>query len=162
MKDGSIRLGDMVFHINIRMWAKLQNKVCCIHKLGRHITPGFTFNFSPEVWKDLPYDNKSDIWSLGCVLYEITTLKPPFRADDMEGLYKKVIRGFYPKIPAQYSQDLNNTIRFLLQVNPKMRPNCGTHIVFRINLKFSKHCKKNGRITFFASGWTGAWHVANH
>jgi NIMA (never in mitosis gene a)-related kinase len=81
----------------------LQNKVCCTHKLGRRITPGFTFNFSPEVWKDLPYDNKSDIWSLGCVLYEITTLKPPFRADDMEGLYKKVIRGFYPKIPAQYS-----------------------------------------------------------
>ena len=57
-------------------------------------------NNSPEVWKDLPYDNKSDIWSLGCVLYEITTLKPPFRADDMEGLYKKVIRGFYPKIPS--------------------------------------------------------------
>ena len=54
---------------------------------------------SPEVWKDLPYDTKSDIWSLGCVLYEITTLKTPFRADDMEGLYKKVIRGFYPKIP---------------------------------------------------------------
>ena len=55
---------------------------------------------SPEVWKDQPYDNKSDIWSLGCVLYEITTLKPPFRAEDMEGLYKKVCRGFYPKIPS--------------------------------------------------------------
>ena len=58
---------------------------------------------SPEVWKDQPYDIKSDIWSLGCVLYEMTTLKPPFRAEDMEGLYKKVIRGFYPKIPSHFS-----------------------------------------------------------
>ena len=35
------------------------------------------------------------------------TLKPPFRADDMEGLFKKVIRGIYPKIPSHYSTDLN-------------------------------------------------------
>ena len=40
---------------------------------------------------------------MGCVLYEMTTLKPPFRADDMEGLYKKVIRGLYPKIPSHFS-----------------------------------------------------------
>ena len=53
----------------------------------------FLFKFSPEVWKDQPYDQKSDIWSLGCVLYELCVLKPPFRADDMEGLYKKVIIG---------------------------------------------------------------------
>ena len=48
---------------------------------------------SPEVWKDKPYNEKSDIWSMGCVFYEMTTLKPPFHAKDMEGLYNKVIRG---------------------------------------------------------------------
>ena len=46
-----------------------------------------------------------------CVLYEMTMFKPPFRADDMEGLYKKVIRGIYPKIDIIYSQDLSNMIR---------------------------------------------------
>ena len=46
----------------------------------------------------------------------MTTLKPPFRAEDMEGLYKKVIRGYYPKISSTYSQDLSNVIRALLQV----------------------------------------------
>jgi len=42
----------------------------------------------------MAYDHKSDIWSLGCVLYECCALKPPFRADDMEELYKKVTKGF--------------------------------------------------------------------
>ena len=48
---------------------------------------------SPEVWKDQPYDSKSDIWSLGCVLYEMITLRPPFRAENMEGLYNRVVKG---------------------------------------------------------------------
>ena len=67
---------------------------------------------------------KSDIWSLGCVLYESIMLKPPFRADDMQGLYKKVVRGHYPKIPPPYSKDLTDIVRLLLQVSPHMRPSC--------------------------------------
>lgn len=54
----------------------------------------------------------------------MTTLKPPFRAEDMEGLYKKVIRGYYPRIPGHFSQDLSNVIRALLQVTPHLRPGC--------------------------------------
>ena len=54
----------------------------------------------------------------------MTTLKPPFRAEDMEGLYKKVIRGYYPRIPPHFSQDLANVIRALLQVAPHLRPSC--------------------------------------
>lgn len=41
----------------------------------------------------------------------MTTLKPPFRAEDMEGLFKKVIRGYYPKISTNYSQNLATIIR---------------------------------------------------
>jgi NIMA (never in mitosis gene a)-related kinase len=65
---------------------------------------------SPEVWKDKPYDSKSDIWSLGCVLYEMTTLRPPFHAKDMKKLFKRVTQGHYSPIPTHYSQDLNNII----------------------------------------------------
>lgn len=86
---------------------------------------GTPYYASPEVWKDQAYDSKSDIWSLGCVLYEMITLNPPFRAEDMEGLYKKVIRGSYSRIPTQYSQDLSQVIKALLQTDPSNRPSCG-------------------------------------
>lgn len=66
----------------------------------------------------------SDIWSLGCVLYETITLKPPFRAEDMEGLFKKVTRGIYQRLPSEYSQDLSTIIRSLLQINSELRPSC--------------------------------------
>lgn len=79
---------------------------------------GTPYYASPEVWKDLPYNEKSDIWSLGCILYEMICLKPPFFSDDLEELYKKVNRGIYSKIPSNYSSDLATLIRMLLQINP--------------------------------------------
>jgi NIMA (never in mitosis gene a)-related kinase 1/4/5 len=87
--SGAVKLGDM----NV---SKMTKNMC-------KTQTGTPYYASPEVWKDLPYDKKSDIWSLGCVIYEAIALKPPFRANDMEGLYKKVTRGFYPRIPAEYS-----------------------------------------------------------
>jgi NIMA (never in mitosis gene a)-related kinase 1/4/5 len=81
-----VKLGDM----NV---SKITERGFCMTQTG---TPYYA---SPEVWKDEPYDEKSDIWSLGCVLYELITSKPPFRAEDMEGLFKKVTRGIYQRIP---------------------------------------------------------------
>ena len=98
--------------------SKITERGFCMTQTG---TPYYA---SPEVWKDEPYDEKSDIWSLGCVLYELIALKPPFRAEDMEGLFKKVTRGIYQRLPQEYSQDLNGIIRALLQVNPDIRPSC--------------------------------------
>jgi len=72
----------------------------------------------------MAYDSKSDIWSLGCVLYEMCSLVPPFRADDMQGLYKKVIKGKYPRIPEHFSQEMATVIKFMLQVSPSYRPTC--------------------------------------
>ena len=52
----------------------------------------------------------------------MTTLKPPFRAEDMDGLYKKVIKGSYSKIGDNYSKQLSQVIKGMLQVNPSNRP----------------------------------------
>ena len=97
---------------------------------------GTPYYASPEVWKDLAYDSKSDIWSLGCVLYEMATLKPPFRADDMDSIYRKVIRGFYPRIPAHFSMEMNQIIKILLQVNPSLRLSCDKILKLPFILKF--------------------------
>lgn len=61
------------------------------------------------------------MWSAGCVIYEMAYLKPPFRAEDMEGLYHKVVKGTYQKLPGHYSVDLNEFIGLMLRVNPKSR-----------------------------------------
>ena len=110
-KNGDAKIGDL--------------NVSKVTRAGvGHTQTGTPYYASPEVWNDKPYDNKSDIWSLGCVLYEMITLKPPFRAQDMEGLYKRVIKGQYSRIPERFSNDLFQIIQFLLQVNPKLRPSC--------------------------------------
>jgi NIMA (never in mitosis gene a)-related kinase len=51
-------------------------------------------------------------------------LKPPFRARDMEGLYRKVTRGYYSKINKSYSDDLSKLLRYLIKVDPNERLTC--------------------------------------
>ena len=83
---------------------------------------GTPYYSSPEVWKDQPYDFKSDIWSLGWVLYESLALKPPFRGKDMKELYQRVIRGKYHPIPFWYSKDLRKILRIMIVVDSEKRP----------------------------------------
>jgi NIMA (never in mitosis gene a)-related kinase len=109
--NGSAKLGDL----NVSKVAK--------RGLG-YTQTGTPYYASPEVWKDKPYDNKSDVWSLGCVLYEMITLRPPFRAQNMEGLFNKVCKGQFSRIPERFSDDLFQVVQFLLQVNPISRPSC--------------------------------------
>lgn len=85
---------------------------------------GTPYYASPEVWQEKPYDNKSDIWSLGCIIYEMCSLNPPFRAKSMKGLYNSVLSGMYPKLPQHYSTELSSLIKMLLAVNPTKRPSC--------------------------------------
>ena len=91
-----------------------------------HTQTGTPYYASPEVWKDKPYDNKSDIWSLGCVLYEMATLLPPFRAQSMQALSQKVQTGKFDPLPREFSNDLASIISKCLTVDPKKRPSCET------------------------------------
>ena len=58
----------------------------------------------------------------GCIVYEMCALRPPFTANSMDGLYKKVLKGAYPRIPPAYSNDLEKLIAKCLKIDPKNRP----------------------------------------
>lgn len=77
---------------------------------------------SPEIFKNKPYSYKSDVWALGCVLYEMTTLNHAFDANSLNGLAQKIIKGRYPAVNAKYSKYLRELINDLLATNPQQRP----------------------------------------
>lgn len=65
---------------------------------------GTPYYLSPEICRNQRYSSKSDIWSLGCVLYEMTTMKHAFDANSLQLLIQKIVKGQFPPPPAQYSK----------------------------------------------------------
>ncbi|KAG9282462.1 serine/threonine-protein kinase Nek1 isoform X2 [Astyanax mexicanus] len=114
-KDGTIQLGD--FGIARVLNSTVELARTCI---------GTPYYLSPEICENKPYNNKSDIWALGCVLYEMCTLKHAFEAGNMKNLVLKIIRGSYPPVSMHYSQDLRSLLGLLFKRNPRERPSVCT------------------------------------
>uniref|UniRef100_A0A8D1PLD7 Serine/threonine-protein kinase Nek3 n=1 Tax=Sus scrofa TaxID=9823 RepID=A0A8D1PLD7_PIG len=87
---------------------------------------GTPYYVPPEIWENLPYNNKSDIWSLGCILYELCTLKHPFQANSWKSLILKVCQGSMSPLPAHYSYELQHLIKQMFKKNPSHRPSATT------------------------------------
>jgi serine/threonine protein kinase len=107
---------------------------------------GTPFYLSPELIQNIGYSFKSDIWSLGCLLYEITTLRTPFvnnngsnttnnstnntnntnNSNNEKNIYHlsmKIMKGELNPIPSHFSKTLQNLIKLCINPNPDMRPN---------------------------------------
>uniref|UniRef100_A0A803YK21 non-specific serine/threonine protein kinase n=1 Tax=Meleagris gallopavo TaxID=9103 RepID=A0A803YK21_MELGA len=110
-KDGTIQLGD--FGIARVLNSTVELARTCI---------GTPYYLSPEICQNRPYNNKSDIWALGCVLYEMCTLKHAFEAGNMKNLVLKIISGSFPPVSTHYSYDLRNLLSQLFKRNPRDRP----------------------------------------
>uniref|UniRef100_A0A671QTP3 Probable serine/threonine-protein kinase PknB n=1 Tax=Sinocyclocheilus anshuiensis TaxID=1608454 RepID=A0A671QTP3_9TELE len=77
---------------------------------------------APEILSGEPYDEKSEIWSLGCIIYEMCMLKCAFAGKNTVDIIPKILRSSYEALPETFSQDLHQLVRDTLQKDPANRP----------------------------------------
>ncbi|CAD8154014.1 unnamed protein product [Paramecium pentaurelia] len=121
ISKGEIKLGDFGIAKSL-----INSEDLCQTAIG---TP---YYISPEVCQRIPYDFKSDIWSLGCMLYEMMALKHAFDAKTMEGLFLKIITGKYQPVPTFYSQELIQLLKDILNTDPQKRLTINQILDYRI------------------------------
>ncbi|XP_017290083.1 serine/threonine-protein kinase Nek4 isoform X2 [Kryptolebias marmoratus] len=83
---------------------------------------GTPYYMSPELFSNKPYNHKSDVWALGCCVYEMSTLKHAFNAKDMNSLVYRIVEGKLPPMPSQYDPQLGGLIKNMLCKRPEDRP----------------------------------------
>mmetsp|Transcript_15520 Transcript_15520/g.47319 ORF Transcript_15520/g.47319 Transcript_15520/m.47319 type:complete len:286 (-) Transcript_15520:574-1431(-) len=113
MESGVLKLGDLGLG---RYFSSKTNMV--------HSTVGTPFYMSPECIQGEYYDWKSDIWSMGCLLYELATLRSPFYSDGLNyyTLGKKINKRAFEPISESYSAELRGLVDQMIQVDPRNRP----------------------------------------
>ena len=111
MKNGTIKIGD--FGIAKALTKTNSNAMTVI---------GTPYYFSPEIINGEAYNYKTDIWSLGVVLYEMCNLKLPFDSNNIAQLSIKILRGNYDPIPFKYNKEMHHLIKRMLNVDQNKRP----------------------------------------
>jgi NIMA (never in mitosis gene a)-related kinase len=83
---------------------------------------GTPYYLSPEICLKHPYACPSDVWALGCVLYELCARRVPFEAKDLPQLLECIVRGPHPQLPPMYSREVGDLFSALLVRDATRRP----------------------------------------
>ncbi|KAI2619574.1 kinase-like protein [Hypoxylon sp. NC1633] len=113
-EDNSVKLGDFGL-----------SKMIQSHDFASTYV-GTPFYMSPEICAAERYTLKSDIWSLGCIIYELCAREPPFNGKTHFQLIQRIKEGKVPTLPRMYSTELSAVINDCLKVNPDLRPDTAT------------------------------------
>ena len=109
---------------------------------------GTPYYMSPEVCQNKPYNYKSDIWALGCILYELCTLQHAFHAENLLGLVYKIVQDKHDPIPSSYSDEMKNLVALILNKNDKERPSALEILKIPfVQLHMRKFVESQGKIT---------------
>lgn len=94
---------------------------------------GTPYYISPEMCEGKQYDTKSDVWALGCILYEMACLHKTFRGENLSALVNNIMKVNFEPIPRNYSEGFCRLVTHLLQKDPSLRPNA-TEILTQVHL----------------------------
>ena len=111
-QENDVRVGDLGV-------AKVLN-----HTFFAKTFIGTPYYLSPEICEDKPYNDKSDVWALGCILYELCTYQHPFNSRSQGGLILKILNDSPKPINNCYSKDLKNLVNIILDKDYHKRPSC--------------------------------------
>ncbi|NWS15205.1 NEK11 kinase, partial [Pachyramphus minor] len=111
LKDNLLKIGDF--------------GVSCLLMGSCDLATTFTgtpYYMSPEVLKHQGYNTKSDIWSLGCILYEMCCMSHAFTGQNFLSVVIKIVEGDTPSLPDRYPSKLNALLCSMLNKDPSLRP----------------------------------------
>ena len=109
-KQGIVKIGDFGIARQLDQTAAYAETVV-----------GTPYYLSPEIVQAQAYNYKTDLWSLGVILYEMCALHPPFQGTNIAALAIQIVTGKYTPLPRGFSAEMSNLIQMLLTVDVNKR-----------------------------------------